>query len=276
MKRLLLPALAAIAALSLSSCFQSETVIHLNKDGSGTLTETTTLGAQMTAMMAQMAGLGGEGDKAKDPLAEMFSEDKAKEKTKNFGKGVTFVKMEKVDVDGKKGGRATYKFADINKLKINADGGAEGLKDMSPAGEELDKAAKKAEPVTFAYADGKLKIKLPQPEGDKKPAAENAPKPDEADQDPQQMEMMKSMLGDMRFTVKVVADGGIAETDATYSSGDTLTLIDMDFGKIVKNEAAFKKLQTLDQNDPEAFKAAFKDVAGLQVETKKEVTATLK
>jgi hypothetical protein len=208
----------------------------------------------------------------------MFSEDKAKDKAKTYGEGVTFVKMEKIDVDGKKGGRSTYKFADINKLKINADGGADSLKDMSPAGGELDKAAKKAEPVTFAYADGKLSIKLPQPEGDKKPAAEAAPKPEaEADdQNAQQMEMMKTMMADMRFTVKVVADGGISETNASYAEGNTLTLIDMDFGKIVKTEAAFKKLQTLDQNDPEAFKAAFKDVQGLQVETKKEVTATLK
>lgn len=65
MKRLLLPALAAAAALSLSSCFQSETVIHLNKDGSGTIVETNTVGAQMIAMMGQMAGLGGEGQRTR-------------------------------------------------------------------------------------------------------------------------------------------------------------------------------------------------------------------
>lgn len=275
MKRLLLPALAAMAALSLSSCFQSETVIHLNKDGSGTLVEQTTLGAQMTAMMAQMAGLGGEGADAKDPLAEMFSEEKAKEKVASMGEGVTLEKVEKIDADGKKGSRATYKFKDINKLKVNADAGASDMKDMGPGGEEVEKAAKKAEPVTFAYADGKLVINLPQPEP-KKDGAEEAPKPEEGEQDAQQMEMMKSMLGDMHMTVKVVAEGGISETNASFSEGNTITLIDMDFGKIVKNDAAFKKLQTLDQNDPEAFKTAFKDVEGLKVEMKKEVTATLK
>lgn len=273
MKRLLLPALAAIAALNLSSCFQSETVIHLNKDGSGTITEETTLGAQAVAMMA---GFGGEGENAKDPTAEMFSEEKAKEKAKTFGEGVTFVKAEKIDADGKKGARATYKFADINKVRMSADGGASDLKDMAPAGEELEKAAKKAEPVTFTYAGGKLSIKLPQPDEANKPAAEEGPKPEAAEQDAQQTEMMKMMLGDMRFTMKVVADGGIAETNASFAEGDTLTLVDMDFGKIVKNEAAFKKLQTLDQNDPDALKAAFKAVPGLKLETKKEVTATLK
>lgn len=275
MKRPLLPALAAAAALSLSSCFQSETVIHLNKDGSGTIVETNTVGAQMVAMMAQMGGLGGEGEKEKDPLAEMFSEEEAKKKVGNYGEGVTFVKVEKVDAGGKKGGRATYKFADINKLKINPDAGTSGLKDTMPAPEELKEAEKKAQPVTFAYAGGKLKINLPQPDAKKAEGGE-APKAEAGEQDPQQMEMMKNMMGDMRFSVKLVADGGISETNATYSEGGTITLMDMDFGKIVKNEAAFKKLQTLDQNDPEAFKTAFKDVEGLKFETKKEVTATLK
>lgn len=272
MKRLLIPTLAVIASLSLSSCFQSETVIHLNKDGSGTLVEEMTLGAQMTAMMTQMAGLGGEGENAKDPLVEMFSEEKAKAKVASYGEGVTFEKVEKIEADGKKGSRATYKFADINKLKINADGGVSGLKDMAPAAEEVDNAAKKSKPVTFSYAVDKLTINLPQPEPSEKPAAAEAPKLEED----KQMEMMKKMLADMHFTVKLVADGGISETNATYAEGGTLTLIDMDFGKVVNNEAAFKKMQTLDQNDPDAFKTAFKDVDGLKIETKKEVTATLK
>jgi len=273
MKRILLPALAAIAALSLSSCFQSETVIHLNKDGSGTIVEETTLGAQMVAMMS---GLGGQGADAKDPMAEMFSEEKAKEKLPSLGEGVTFVKAEKIDAGGKKGGRVTYKFADINKLKMNADGGASSLADSAPAPEEAKDAVKK-EPITFTYAANKLTIKLPQPEA-KKPAAADAPKAEEAaeaEANPQ-AEMMKTMMADMHFTIKVVADGGISETSATYAEGDTLTLMDMDFGKIVKNEAAFKKMQTLDQSDPDAFKEAFKDVPGLKIETKKEVTATLK
>ncbi len=275
MKRLLLPALAAAAALSLSSCFQSEIVIHLNKDGSGTLVETTTVGAQMIAMMGQMAGLGGEAEKDKDPLAEMYSAEEARKKVANYGEGVTFVKVEKIDADGKKGGRATYKFADINKLKINPDAGTSGLESSIPAPEEVKEAEKKADPMTFSYSGGKLAIKLPQPD-EKKAGGEEAPKPELGEQDPQQMEMMKNMMGDMRFSVKLVADGGISETNATYSEGGTITLMDMDFGKIVKNDAAFKKLQTLDQKDPAAFKTAFKDVEGLKMETKKEVTATLK
>ena len=43
-----------LAALALPSCLQQATTIHLNKDGSGTLVEETTLGAQASAMLEQM------------------------------------------------------------------------------------------------------------------------------------------------------------------------------------------------------------------------------
>ncbi len=92
MKRLFLASASALIALVLPGCLQSETTIHLNKDGSGTLVEQTTLGAQMMAMLDQMAAIGG--DEGKDPMAEMFSAEKAKAKAATLGDGVTFEKVE--------------------------------------------------------------------------------------------------------------------------------------------------------------------------------------
>ncbi len=146
-----LRALGILAALALPSCLQNETTITLNKDGSGTVVEETILGAQMLAMMTQFAEPGGP-----DPLADMFSEDKAKAKTAKMGEGVEYVKTEMIDQDGKKGARVTYKFADINKIKISPSEAVEDMGDQGPAPEE--KKSEKDETVKFAYADGKLKI----------------------------------------------------------------------------------------------------------------------
>ena len=148
MKRPILFLASIISALSLTSCLQNETTIHLNKDGSGTLVEETTLGAQMMAMMDQMSALGGiapgagGGADKKDPVAEMFSEEKAKARAAKLGEGVTLEKNETIDKKGNKGGRATYHFADINKLKISA---SDGMKDMSPMGDQAP-AGKKVQP----------------------------------------------------------------------------------------------------------------------------------
>lgn len=275
MKRFLLSALALAAALGLTSCFQSETVVHLKKDGSGTVVEETFIGEQMKAMMAQMSALGGEGEDAKkDPLADMFNEEKAKAKIASMGEGVTFDKVEKVKVGGKDGYRVTYKFADINKLKLNPGDAAETMKPEGADAEE-DEKAKKADPITFAYAGGKLAIKMPKPEAKPKAEGEKA-EGEEAAGDPQQEAMMKQMFSDMKVSVKLVADDGIAETNASHSKDNAITLMEMDFGKLIQNPEAFKKLQKENPETPEEFEKLFKGVEGIKYETKPEVNVTLK
>lgn len=48
-------ALGILAALTLPCCLQNETMITLNKDGSGTVVEETFLGSKMLEMMTQFA-----------------------------------------------------------------------------------------------------------------------------------------------------------------------------------------------------------------------------
>ncbi len=111
----LLSLFALMMAFALTSCIEHHVVILLNKDGSGTITEETTLGAQAIAMMEQMAALGGEA--AEDPFADMADEAKAKTNAASMGEGVTVKKVEKIDADGRKGGRVVYAFKDINTVR---------------------------------------------------------------------------------------------------------------------------------------------------------------
>jgi len=273
MKKLLLPALAGAAALSLTSCFQSETVIHVKKDGSGTLVEETTFGEQMKAMMAQMASIGGgaDGKAPADPMADMFSEEKMKAKAPKLGDGVSLDKVEKIP--GKDGYRVTYKFADINKLKLNESDFSDNMK--PPGAEE----GKKEEPVTFTYAGGKLGIHMPKPEAkpkdDKDKDKEEEAAEEDGKEDPQEA-AMKQVMADMKISIKVVADGGIDKTDATYNSGDTVTLMEIDFGKIVKNPDAMKKMKAAKPESPEDFEKALKGIDGIKMETKGDISVTLK
>ncbi|MEO5713424.1 MAG: hypothetical protein ABIT37_08035 [Luteolibacter sp.] len=273
MKRISLFLSAALAALSLTSCLQNETTIHLNKDGSGTLVEETTLGAQMMAMMEQMSSFGGAaGGAKKDPLADMFSEEKAKAKAAKLGEGVTLEKNEAIEKNGNKGARATYHFADINKLKVTT---SEGMKDMSPMGGMGAEApaAKPAKPINFKYADGNLTITMPEP--DKTEAAPDAPKPGAEEKEApgeQDLVMMKQMMGDMKMSLKLVVEPGIAETDATFRDGNTVTLMEMDMGKLMENPEFVKNLGKVDQRDPAAAMEMMKKIPGIKAEVKKEIT----
>lgn len=263
MKKFLTLLAAMAASLLLPSCLQNETTIHLKKDGSGTLVERTAFGAQMLTMLDQMASLGGES--GKDPLSAMFSEDKARERAKAFGEGVTFEKSEPLG-EGKKGATVTYRFTDINKLRVSP---GESLKDLSPEG--AGAVALKSTPVTFGYTGGKLTIKLPH---DKPEGAADQPKPD-FDENPQMEAMVKQMMGDMKMSFKLVVEPGIASTDASFREGNTVTFMEMDMGKVLEQPGAFKKLSEVDQNDPKAAAAALNGIAGVKAEEKEVVTVTV-
>lgn len=255
-------ALGLLAALALPSCLQNETTVTLNKDGSGTVVEETFLGAKMLEMMTQFAQPG-----QPDPVTEMFSEEKAKAKTAKMGEGVEFVKTEMINKDGKKGARVHYKFADINKLKVNPSGAVDDMNQQAP-GEE-DKNEKK-ETVGFSYAGGELKVKTPPTD------FEDMQMGDEGAENPEMEAMMKEMMADMRLTLRLKIADGIKSTNATHAEGDTITLFDVQVGKMFAQKDELKKIGETGKTDMDAAKAAFAKLDGIKVETKEDVTITLK
>lgn len=257
-----------LAVFGMNACLQNESVMTLRKDGSGTLVEETMMGAQMVAMMEQMAAMGGAEAQAgaQDPLKEMYDEAKYKAAAAGYGEGVEFVGLEKVARDGGKGVKVTYKFADINKLKFTPGG---SLKEMG--GEGAEAAAAEEEPVTFAYKDGKLAIKFADP---KKP--EGAPEAEMPDENDPQAAMATAMLKDMRISARLVVEPGIAKTDATYAKDNTITLMDVRFGELLANPGGMKAMKKLETNDRAALAETVKSLKGIELETKKEVSVELK
>lgn len=271
MKTKLLAIASLAAAFLLPSCFQQESTIHLNKDGSGTIVEEVKLGAQMIEMIGQMAAMGGEDAKKEDPLKNLASEEKAKERAEKMGEGVTVEKVEKI---GENGARTTYRFKDINKIKVNQSGGMDDL--MNSPGMKVEK---KEEPLAFKYADGTLTFAMPQPKKAEGDGEKDAEKDAAAAQleDPQAMEMMKQMFGDMKMAVKLVIEPGIAESNATHVDGNTVTLMEMDMGKLMKNEEAFKKLAKMgNEADPKKIGQVLKGVDGVKVETNENISIKVK
>jgi hypothetical protein len=276
MKRALPYLGAALVALFLPSCLEHTSTIKLNKDGSGTITEETLFSAEASAMMAEMPA-GGE-----NPAGKFSDAKKAAESAAKMGEGVTVEKTEEIKKDGRIGGRVVYKFKDINTVKF-AFGGAmsDAGKDMGPPGDAPDdgEAKKESKPITFTYKDGVLKLVNPdaKPKEDaKKPEGEKGDAPDGEETDPQAMAMMQQMFKDMRMTFKVEIVDGIAETNASHVEGNVVTLIDMPFGKLLADPANMKKLEAMKDASPADAAAAFKDIAGLKIETKEEVTVKVK
>lgn len=272
MKTYLRSLAAAVVACTVTSCLQNETVITVKKDGSGTITEQTVFGAKAVGMMGQMSAAGGAD--VKDPIAGMFSKEKAEQRAVKLGEGVTVESVKILEQGGGKGALVTYKFADVNKLKVQPGG---GMDDMAPnPGGEAQPEKKKGEPVTFNYAAGKLTVKMPDPAANKeeKKAAKEQAK--EQMDNPQMQAMMKEMFKDMKMSVKLVAEPGIASSTATHVSGNTVILMEADFNELMTDDAAFKKLIESQPETTEEMEAALKGVKGMKAETKREIVVELK
>lgn len=254
---------ALIAAIALPSCLESETTVTLEKDGSGTIVEETVLEEQMLQMMTQFAQPG-----APEPMSEMFNEEKAKARATELGEGVEFVKMEVIDEEGRAGARMHYKFSDINDVSLTPGDAVEKL-----SGEEAPapKAEAKEDSAKFEYADGKLKIIVPATDYDAMAMSQ-----EDSEQNPQMEEMMNKMLADMRITMKIVIAPGIETSEASYTDGDTITLFDVEVGKMMSQKGKLKKISELSKTDKDAAEAEFKKLEGMKIETKRDVTVTLK
>jgi hypothetical protein len=296
---------ALVVAIFFAGCFQSEVVVTVKPDGSGTVTETMLMSKAMVDQMKQMAEGFTKGfeDAAKelDPNAkvtksekpspskgfDLLDEKKLKEAASKMGNGVTFVSAKKLSNAKGEGYVATYAFTDINQLRIDENrsdalpdsGGIGGPGGQGGPGAPGDADKKqKSEPITFQFKKGRIAeliVKNPQSMPDPKPNKAKEEKPAE-DTPPggeeMAMAMMQQMFKDMKLVVAVEVVGKIVKTDAEHVTGNRATLMEMDFGKVLANPEKFKQLSKANPKTIEETKALVKGIDGIKVETKPSVS----
>jgi hypothetical protein len=88
----------------------------------------------------------------------------------------------------------------------------------------------------------------------------------------QQMAQMGPMFAGAKMSSKLVIEGGIAESNATFQEGDTITLMSINFDELMKNEGGMKAMKKLDAETREEVAEAVKEVKGVEFETQEKVT----
>lgn len=261
---------ALVATLVLPSCFEANSAVKVNKDGSGTVENKMIMSAQMAGMMNAAAAQEG-GDAPKNPLLD---EEKLKTEAKKMGEGVEFVSAKELKFDdGRMGVLATYKFADVSKLAVSPGAGGPG----DEGGEE---EVNKDEQIQFAFAKGDkpvLTVKMPKKEEAKKDEAgapAEAGEPADAGEGAAEMAMMAQMFQGMKIGMSVEVDGKITETTATNRKDSTVTLMEIDFGKMMANPDFAKKMKSPDQMEDFAKFAEMAKDFGATIEPKDEITVT--
>jgi hypothetical protein len=239
-------------------------VITANKDGSAIVEETVLVSAQMKAMMSAAAASGGEqgGPNMKDLLPDQA---KAEARAKKLGDGVTVKSREEVKTpDGKEGVKVTYAVPKIANLKyepFNSD----------------SKEGKDSKPITFKLDGSKLSVNLPPDNNKDEKPAEKPKVPKEQMQ--AQLAMMKPMFAGMRVNFQIKGANGIAGSDASHLKDGAVTIMDIQFDKIMENQDTFMKvMESADDKSMTPAKVAqqFKDVDGLKIEGKEAISIDLK
>ena len=254
--------LTTALTVMLAGCISVETTVKLNRDGSGQIVEKIGIGKQMASFASSMSDEAG-GEKP-------FSEEQFKKSAKDFGPGVRFVSMSEGEGEQMKYFEVVYDFDDINKIGIDQNQG-----NRVPAPAEQGKQKTK-ETMTFAFTPGEdystLKIRLPKSNTDGLEESMTEPEQASPEMEEAELAMMKMMFQGMRFAVRIDCEGEIIETNATNVEGNTVTLLDMNFDKIVNDADKLKRLNAKKPSGIEEVKELLKDIEGLKFELQENVT----
>lgn len=251
-----------------TGCLELNTIVKVNKDGSGTVEETLLFSSEVVQMIKQFA------ESMPDSGSEKFSlmdEKQIRESAMKMGEGVKFVSAKPLKKGGREGYVATFSFKDIRKLKVD-----QSPDSKMPMNEGEPEEGAKEEIITFDFQKGNtsiLTVNLPEKDfkagdvNEEKNETENQGQNDFGD-----LEKAKQFLKDMRISIMMQLDGNIEETDATYVDGNKITLFDVNFGELLKHE---DKLKLLKDKNPQSFEHAkeiLKDIPGIKIELNKKVT----
>jgi len=265
--------ISSLLTLGLSGCLQDEKVVKLNPDGSGTFEETFVIGSQALGQIKQFSegfgalgkslGKGGAGGSA----FKVLDEDKLREAAEKLGDGVKFFSAKPLTTEAGEGYSVVYSFSDINKLRIDQN----PAENMPSAAGAMKMGKTKKEQIKFDFKKGApaiLTVKLPVPkESDLK---DRPPVP--TGQQDMATTMMQQMLKDMRVSVAIEIRGRIVETNAEYVEASRVTLVEMDFNKVMNDPTKFKALLAAQPKTIEEAKTLVKGIDGMKAETQPTVT----
>ena len=267
----------------LSGCIDVEKVVAVKPDGSGSITETVVLTREAIASLKQIGNQLGARPGAgaavqtspSDESYQLLDEKKLRAATKSMGKNVTLLSAKKVSTAKGEGYVAIYGFTDIADLKLDQNPLQNMVKvdvgaDSTPQGNDAEPTAEEGiEKIHFEFHKGvpaRLVVQLP-----KDAAAPRAVATEKSD-DPMNDQMVQQIIKDMRVRIFIKPEGTITETDAQFHNASQVTLMEIDFNKLLANPTKLKAFIKARPRTFEEAKGLVKGINGVKVETKPAIT----
>lgn len=251
----------------LCGCLQMQTVITVKRDGSGTVRQRLVMKREIVMMMNAFSNQAKEGRAKK--TSGLFDQQELRKKAASMG--VTYVSGKKISTESGDGYEAVYSFKDINRISVGESPDAQA--GIIP-GIEAD-SSKPKKKITFEITKGSpasLVIHLPPSEKNKQ-SGHDTTKPQNVDDD---LMMAKMILKGMRITTVVEVQGLVTESDATFREGQKITLINVDFDKLLDDETLVRKAMEYHDIPEDEATELMKKHPGLAIEQKKQIVVRFK
>ncbi len=250
----------------LAGCFVYDTTVRLAPDGSGTVEQDFVLTGPLAEMVRAAAA-----DEDDDEMELCTASD--------LGEGVRLVSAVPTVTEDRVGCRQVYAFADVNTLRLMLDPSGrlpDGLDSEREGGMETPD-----EPISFTFQPGSpatLVVRMPEQEFGSGDDDDDGPDEGAAKETPESaagrammMAMMREMLRGSRFSVQLVVEGEIVESDAAYREGNRVTLAELDFDALLEDPEALERMMDVQDPSPEAARELLAKTPGVKVEMRDEV-----
>jgi hypothetical protein len=272
MKALKIVLAAALFLFLFHGCIEISTLVTVNKDGSGTLEETVMLSSEIIEMITELEKSFAEDTTDHQPF-QFYNEEELKAQTSQFGEEVRYVSSQKISRERKEGYVVMYEFRDLNELRINQNPNSrvhlESF-DEEPSVEE--------EFITFSYIKGQpneLRIQMPMEEmiGDTTEKEEKDSAFIEQEKDTTMMnDQLAAIFKDLKISLMVGVEGNIVRTNAEHVADSKITLLEIDFSKLLEDPEKLAEFRDADPQNLEEVKEIIKGIPGIKVDLNKMVT----
>lgn len=254
-----------------TGCLKIETNITVNKDGSGTINETILMSRAVVDWLTEFSQ--SFDDTAGNQKFSFFKEDELIKAAGNYGEEVEYLSGEHISNDQWEGFKATYSFADLNKIKLKPDPDNKvslGMIEDDTTGESVDY-------YFFNFIGGNIsQVTIDRPdieadfEGDDTLALEIENEDEEVN------DQFLNMMEGMSILVTIEFNGKIVETNASYIDGSKITLVGIDIGKLLQDKENLKLFKKKQPKSIEELQEMVEKVPGMKLELQKPVTVNFK
>jgi hypothetical protein len=313
--RLLLVALAVVLCLSTTGCLRSLTTLTVHRDGTAHIVDTMLFSPRFLSMVSSFSSLGVDEDstRTKTPPADPWNDSTIAADAAAFGQDVVLERWVPLATGGMRGYVATYRAGDVNTVTLDKNRSNSALDKpntvsseageyevetdqtqhaeeqmpmdsvaAAPQTEQTEPEPDKRQPVTFTYSNGLLTIHnwVPEPQP-VQPAQDGQTQADTSGQSSDEMlatlDMMSGFLRGMKVNLKVAVDGPIRSTTAQHVSGNCITIMAVDFDKLLdawaENPSLFKGFDSMKSGDMQAMQSVMDQYppGAMVIEFQKEV-----